>query len=138
MPAGTRGALVADRLGTVLVMEAMRRVTAVAAAVVAGLGGAAVVASPAGAVLPCQVGEFCVYEHTNFQGRMSRFTTSPYSIVDYYLHDKISSVVNRSASIWILYQHANCSGWWEWVSPGAFYNLAKVHNDATSCIRKLA
>lgn len=118
-------------------MRTCRRITAALAAATLATAVGLTSATPAQAA-SCQAGEFCIYEHNNWQGRISKFTQSPYSIADYYLNDKVSSVVNRSDSIWILYQHSNCSGWWEWVSPGAFYNLAKVHNDQTSCIKRLS
>ncbi|UJW32574.1 peptidase inhibitor family I36 protein [Saccharothrix sp. AJ9571] len=84
----------------------------------------------------CPSGWFCVWEHADGQGRMARFQIGTPHLGNYNLNDQVSSVWNRTSSIWCTYLDINYGGAGWRVSSGWQGNTSLYsRNDNISSLR---
>ncbi|AUI58424.1 peptidase inhibitor family I36 protein [Amycolatopsis sp. BJA-103] len=84
----------------------------------------------------CPSGWFCAWEHAGGQGRMVRFQTGSADLRGQNFNDQISSVWNRTNSIWCTYLDINYRGEGWRVSSGWQGNTSVYNrNDNISSLR---
>ncbi|UJW28733.1 peptidase inhibitor family I36 protein [Saccharothrix sp. AJ9571] len=84
----------------------------------------------------CPSGWFCVWEHADGQGRMARFQIGTPHLGNYNLNDQVSSVWNRTSSIWCTYLDIDYGGAGWRVSSGWRGNTSLYdRNDNISSLR---
>jgi len=128
------------RVGPLAAAVSVRRIMLISALALASMLASAIAPpAQAQAAIACPSARICLYEHSNYGGRMAYYATGSSNMAIYgpSFNDMTSSIRNNTPYRWCVYQHANYGGAVRYVSPLSSYpTLDGGWNDIISSLRK--